>query len=71
MPLIVLSAVIFSASNCTLTNSVEQIDHVDGVKEYEVNMVDECFELLSLVWRLAERSEYSKSETEYQKELVI
>lgn len=51
--------------------STPSIDTIaDEPRVEKVNMVDERFELLALVFRLAKREEYSDVDTEYQKKLV-
>lgn len=54
----------------TISESDVSLDvTADVPKQDDSNMVDERFELLSLVFRLAGREEYSDAETEYQKKL--
>lgn len=63
-----------STSAASVANTISETDvsldvTADVPKQEDSNMVDERFELLSLVFRLAGRKEYSDAETEYQKKL--
>ena len=51
-------------------DSEESAPIINGADENPANMVDERFELLSLVFRLAGHEEYGDDSTEYQKKLA-
>lgn len=59
---IILSVCIFGCSNQSVTSETINLE--------KPNMVDEGFELLSLVFRLAGREEYGDADTEYQQKLI-
>jgi len=68
LTLLLFMSLVFSS--CTGIIPSETTSITDGTHDTSrLNMVDERFELLALIWRLAERQEYSEKATDYQKEL--
>lgn len=58
-----------SVTTAEIASADMSVAVADEQQEEAANMVDERFELLSLVFRLAGREEYGEENTEYQKQL--